>query len=158
MPTRARVHILPAFARRTANAPPLFWVSMPAAAHFGDVYACTSAAGGVSQRAQGEASSPNHGRDSCLEKNTAVDEFPLTGTRAYWELFGVDASLCWIERSPMDSVGWWVLAISLIMLGVIGTFVPVLLGAALTGTRHFWARGDCPEICQADRLTSALPR
>jgi uncharacterized protein len=31
----------------------------------------------------------------------------------------------------MDSAWWWVLAITLIILGVIGTFLPVLPGAAL---------------------------
>ena len=31
----------------------------------------------------------------------------------------------------MDSVWWWVLAITLIILGVIGTFLPVLPGAVL---------------------------
>lgn len=31
----------------------------------------------------------------------------------------------------MDTTWWWVLAIALIVLGVIGTFVPVLPGAAL---------------------------
>ncbi len=31
----------------------------------------------------------------------------------------------------MDPIGWWVLAIALIVVGVIGTFLPVLPGALL---------------------------
>lgn len=35
------------------------------------------------------------------------------------------------EGEPMNSAWWWVLAITLITLGVIGTFLPVLPGAVL---------------------------
>ena len=35
------------------------------------------------------------------------------------------------KGTPMNSVWWWVLAITLIILGVIGTFLPVLPGAVV---------------------------